>query len=166
MSTATQEGSFLRSSPDYDERATTRRFNFRATTEIVSKEEEPSIRYTPISRSTNISPPKPKSRVRRRMTGFLSEMQGKNARVTFVVNGETFQYDMPADTLTKSRIEIVNQPFEMDEIEMETDEGFVIGYRFRPLAKASDSYRETLNLDEERKRKRDLILQRFAKAKA
>jgi len=38
-------------------------------------------------------------------------------------------------------------------------------YRFRPLATVSDAYSETLNLDEERKRKRDLILKKFAKAK-
>jgi hypothetical protein len=164
MSTAIQESSFLRSSSNYDE--PTSRFIFHSTAASSGETLEPSIRYTPVIRNTGHSQLKHKSNILRRMSGFLTEMQGKNARVTFVENGETFQYDLPAERLSKCGIEMVNQPFEMDEIEMQTDDGLVVGYRFRPLAKASDAYHETLNFDEERKRKRDLILKKFAKAKA
>jgi hypothetical protein len=54
----------------------------------------------------------------------------------------------------------------MDEIELKLEGGLVVGYRFEPLAKPSDAYIEPLNFDAERKRKRDLILKEFSKAKA
>jgi hypothetical protein len=94
------------------------------------------------------------------------EMHGTEARVAFVENGQTIIYDLPAEQLRRSGIEIANQPFQMDEIEVETDGGLIVGYCFRPLAKASDAYIETLNFDEEHNRKRDLIFKKFAKAKA
>jgi hypothetical protein len=165
MSTATQESSFLRSSPSYDDQPT-RRFSFNATVGGVDEATESLIRYASAIQKISHSQHKQQSRVLRRLSGFLTEINGKNARVTFVENGGTFQYDLPVERLSKCGIEMVNQPFEMDEVELQTDEGLVVGYRFRPLAKASDAYRETLNFDEERKRKRDLILKKFAKAKA
>ncbi len=164
MSTATQESSFLRISPDYNDQPT-RRFALPTTAEKVSEEEGFSIRYSS-SRHTNQSQSKLNTRVLRRLSGYLTEVQGKNALVTFVENGETFQYDMPFERLHKCGVEMVNQPFEMDEIEMQTDDGLVVGYRFRPLAKVSDAYCETLNFDEQRKRKRDLILKTITKVKA
>ena len=165
MSTAIQESGFLLGSHNYDYQPT-RRFAFHAAADTFGETKESSIRYTPVIRTSSQTQLKQEARVLRRISGFLTEMQGKNARVTFVEKGETFQYDMPAERLSKCGIEIVNQPFEMDEIEMQTKDGLVVGYRFRPLAKASDAYRETLNFDEKRKRKRDLILKKFAKAKA
>jgi len=92
------------------------------------------------------------------------EMSGQDARVAFIENGNAIVYDMPADCLRKSGIGLKNQPFQMDEIEMQTENGSVVGYLFQPLAGASDAYVETLNFDSERKRKRDLILRKFSKA--
>ena len=101
---------------------------------------------------------------KRRLKGFLVEMRAKEARVAFIENGERILYDLPADQLQKAGITMKNQPFQMDEIEMETDGGgWFVGYRFLPLAKPSDAYIEGLNLDEDRKRKRGLIFKEFAK---
>jgi hypothetical protein len=167
MSTAIQESSFLRGSANYSDQPT-QRFVLHTTTENFGEAVETSIRYSPNFRDASHSQQKQKqkSRVLRRLNGFLTEIDGKSARVTFVENGEPFQYDMPVERLSKCGIDILNQPFEMDEVEIQTDDGLVVGYRFRPLAKASDAYRETLNFDKERKRKRDLILKKFAKGKA
>ena len=94
------------------------------------------------------------------------EMQTKEARVAFVDDDKTVLYDLPAEQLRKAGIEVINQPFQMDEIEMEADDGgWIIGYRFLSLAKPSDAYIEPLSFDAERKRKRDLILKEFAKPK-
>ncbi len=74
-------------------------------------------------------------------------------------------YDLPAERLRANGITAKNQPFQMDEVEVQTgDGGTIVGYRFLPLAKPSDAYIETLNLDDERKRKRDLIFKEFAKS--
>lgn len=165
MSTAIQGDTFLRSS-DALGSETNERLAFYPPAENFGRGPQTEIRYAPVKRSSSHSDSKQKSIVLRRISGFLTEMQGKNARVTFVESGQTFQYDMPADQLRKSGIEIINQPFQMDEIEIQSDDGLIVGYRFRPLAKASDAYVETLNFDDERKRKRDLILKKFAKTKA
>ena len=85
------------------------------------------------------------------------------ARVAFVENGKAILYDLPADQLLKAGIERQNQPFQMDEVEMTDENGHIIfGCRFIALAKPSDAYTETLHLDDERKRKRDLILREFS----
>ena len=93
-------------------------------------------------------------------------MRSHDARVGFVEDGKTILYDIPAGQLQKCGISVKNQPFQMDEIEMDTDDGLVIGYRFQALAGTSDAYIETLNFDADRRRKRELILQEFSKAKA
>ena len=98
------------------------------------------------------------------MRGFLVEFQSNEARVAFVENGETILYDLPAEQLRKAGIKVRNQPFQMDEVEIDMGSaGVVIGYHFTALAKTSDAYIETLDFDEERKRKRALILKEFGK---
>ena len=165
MSTVLQGQAFL-GRADESESFSDARFSFHSVRTTFGEGVEPVIRYAPSARKTSRSERKSQSRVLRRISGFLTEMNGKDARVAFVENGEVILYDMPAEQLRRSGIEIANQPFQMDEIEMQTDDGLVVGYRFQPLAKASDAYIETLNFDEERKRKRDLILKKFAKATA
>jgi hypothetical protein len=126
-----------------------------------------SLRYRPVQRASTTGHAGQKStfRVLRRLKGFLVEMQGVDARVAFIENGQTIPYDLPAAQLRHAGITAKNQPFQMDEVEMRAgDEGSFIGYRFLPLAKTSDAYIETLNLDDERKRKRDLIFKEFAKS--
>ena len=93
------------------------------------------------------------------------ELQSDEARVAFVENGQTVFYDLPADQIRRAGIKVRNQPFQMDEIETEDEHGSpIVGYRFVALTKPSDAYIETLNFDDERKRKRDLILKEFGKA--
>ena len=104
-------------------------------------------------------------RTKRRLKGFLVELLGNEARVAFVENGQTVFYDLPADQIRRAGIEARNQPFQMDEIETEDEHGSpIVGYRFLALAKPSDAYIETLNFDDERKRKRALILKEFGQA--
>ena len=105
-------------------------------------------------------------RVLRRIRGFLIEEQGKESLVAFIENNQPIQYYLPSDRLHKNGIVAQNQPFEMDEVEIRTDDGQVIvGYSFRALAKPSDSFPDSFDLDEDLKRKRALIFKRFGKAK-
>lgn len=107
----------------------------------------------------------PPATTKRRLKGFLVELQGNEARVAFVENGETTFYDMPADQIRRAGIEVRNQPFQMDEVETQDENGnLIVGYRFLALAKPSDAYIETLKFDDERRRKRALILKEFGKA--
>lgn len=122
-----------------------------------------SIRYKPVSRKQ--SRRNEEIKVLRRMKGLLLEISNQEARVVFVQDGKSILYDMPANHFRSAGIDQKNQPFQMDEIEMKTELGMIVGYRFLPLAKASDAYIETLDFDSERRRKRDLILKKFAKPK-
>jgi hypothetical protein len=139
------------------------RFELKTRERETLHEESPLVRYGPVSRKGNRN--KREETVLRRMKGFLVELDGQEARVAFVQDGKTVLYDMPANHFRNAGIEHKNQPFQMDEIEMKTDLGMAVAYRFLPLAKASDAYIETLDFDEERRRKRDLILKKFAKSK-
>ena len=105
----------------------------------------------------------PKTKVLRRLQGFLVEMEGQYARVVFVEAGEMIPYDMPADQLRRIGVTVRNQPFQMDEVEAELGGVLTIGYQFQALAKPSDGYIQQLDFDPERKRKRDLILKEFSK---
>ena len=121
-----------------------------------------SLRYRAVQRASTAGAAAKRSPIRR-LKGFLVEVQGADARVAFIENGETILYDLPAEQLRRAGITARNQPFQMDEVEMQAgDEGWFVGYRFLPLAKLADAYIETLNLDDERKRKRDLIFKEFA----
>ena len=87
------------------------------------------------------------------------------ATVMLVNNGQTFQYELPAHNLLDNGIKVVNQPFQMDEVELQVEGGGkFVGYQFRPLAKESDAYVEPLSFDADRKEKLALILKKFAKA--
>ncbi|MGA2176206.1 MAG: hypothetical protein ABSH38_14615 [Verrucomicrobiota bacterium] len=128
-----------------------------------------SFKFRPAgsSLSSKVTDKKQRVNPKRRLRGFLVEMQTDNARVAFVDNGQTILYDLPAEHLRKAGITAQNQPFQMDEIEnMDEDGAWCVGYRFLALAKASDAEIEVLKFDGERKRKRDIIFQEFSKAKA
>lgn len=104
--------------------------------------------------------------IKRRLRGFLVELPDatQEARVAFVENGEMIPYDLPAEPIRKAGIILPNQPFEMDEIETQGEDGsFTVSYRYKALAKPADAYIQTLNFDDERKRKRALILKTFSK---
>jgi hypothetical protein len=104
--------------------------------------------------------------VTRKLKGFVSQNTGDTWRVMFVDKGRSVPYDLPAARLHKAGIQKRYQPFEMDELESISPE--IVGkvYRFRPLAKATDIFNETLPLDAERQRKYDLIIASLGKSKA
>ena len=104
--------------------------------------------------------------VTRKLKGFVSQNTGEIWRVIFIDNGKNVPYDLPAARLYKAGIRERYQPFEMDELQPISPD--IVGkvYRFRPLAKATDVFNETLPLDPERQRKYDLIIARLAKSKA
>ncbi len=121
-----------------------------------------SFHYRTAQRASKTGAAVPRPPIRR-LKGFVVEVHGVDARVAFVENGQTILYDLPADQLRSAGITVKNQPFQMDEVEMLVgNEGWFVGYRFLPLAKLEDAFIETLNLDDERKRKRDLIFKEFA----
>jgi hypothetical protein len=103
--------------------------------------------------------------VTRILKGFISQNTGDTWRVVFVDNGRSVPYDLPAERLHKAGIDKRYQPFEMDELESMSPE--IVGkvYRFRPLAKATEVFNETLPLDPDRQRKYDLIIARLGKSK-
>jgi len=108
-----------------------------------------------------------RQRVLRRLRGLLIEKQGTESRVAFVENDQPIQYYLPTDRLRMSGIVAQNQPFEMDEVEIQVNDGVpIVGYRFRPSARPSDSFVDSIDLDEERKQKRALIFKKFGKAKS
>jgi len=165
MSTFVESNTFLRKSQFSEEQA----YGVLAYNPIgarIGEGIESGIRFSPAFKKQVAKENKVKPRVLRRMIGYLMSFQGKTARVTFVENGQTFEYEMPAEQLTKSGIKLANQPFQMDEVEMQMDEGFLMGYQFKPLAKESDAYVDPLNLDAERKAKLERILKKFAKTEA
>jgi len=103
-------------------------------------------------------------KVLRRLKGFVMSLSDADARVAFVQDGQTILYDLPSESLKKKGITALHQPFEMDEIQLQIEPyDAVTAYEFRPLAKREDAYVETLPLDAERARKRDLIFRKFKK---
>jgi hypothetical protein len=106
-----------------------------------------------------------RKKVLRRMQGFLIEVIGKEAKVALVEDGKTYLYYLPYSRLKDADISAENQPFQMDEVEIKTDDGVFVGYIFQALAKPSDAFQDSFKLDAERERKRDLIFQAFGHVK-
>jgi hypothetical protein len=108
--------------------------------------------FTPSPRSNprHAAARKHKLKVIRRLRGFLIESSGKESKVAFVQGGQTTIYYLPTAILSKNKITIPDQPFEMDEVEFPADGGLSgFGYVFRPIASAKDRKRELLELDAE-----------------
>lgn len=126
-------------------------------------QEHATVRFRSIDpRNTRVADVSKK--VLRRMQGFLIEMVGKEAKVAFMEAGATHEYYLPSSHLQRAGIKAENQPFQMDEVEIKTDAGCIIGYEFCPLAKPSDAFLDSFALDAERERKRNLIFKTFRHA--
>ena len=125
-----------------------------------------SVRVTTPSRSATSTHKgsQLQKRVLRRIRGFLIENQGRESRVAFVENDQPIQYYLPTDQLSKNGIVAENQPFEMDEVEIHDNGQVIVGYTFRALAKPSDSFSDSFDLNDDLKQKRKLIFKRFGKA--
>ncbi len=108
----------------------------------------------------------PAERILRRLDGFLVEDEGEEYKVVFIEDGSPVEYYMPSSPLRKAGITASNQPFQMDEIEIESASGRVVtGYSFSPMAKPSDVFNDAIELTDERRRKLNAIFKRFGKAK-
>jgi len=127
------------------------------TQKVVYKDTSESI----INRNKLYSP-----KVLRRMNGFLIEIVENEAKVGLIDNGNTYEYYLPVKHLKEAKITGPNQPFQMDEIEIKTDTGYIVGYEFQPLAQIGDAIQDSFKLDEERERKRKLIMKHFSSVKA
>jgi hypothetical protein len=102
--------------------------------------------------------------VLRRINGFVVEDEGEEYKVVFVEDGQPVQYYMPSSPLRNAGITAPNQPFQMDEIEIEISGGrMMTGYSFSPLAKPSDAFNDAIELNEERRRKLNTIFKKFGK---
>jgi len=131
----------------------------------VAAAETASVRVRSVDRGASRTGDVPR-KVLRRLRGFVIEMGGVEAKVGFVDDGGTYEYYLPAASLSKAGIKGENQPFQMDEVEVKTEAGVIVGYEFQPLAKPSDAFRDSFELDEERRQKRDLIFRTFRHAQA
>lgn len=102
--------------------------------------------------------------VKRRLKGIVEENSGESWRVVFLENGKPFHYELPSTHLKEVGVELVNQPFEMDELVPRRPGLSGKLYRFRALAASDDAFLEFLPLDAERQRKRGAILAKFKKS--
>lgn len=135
----------------------------RSYSEAMSRPDSMKFRDAGRSLTSAVADKRKLANPKRRLRGFLVEMQPDNARVAFVDNGQTVLYDLPAEHLRNAGITVQNQPFQMDETENKDEDGaWCVGYRFLALAKPSDAEIDVLQFDEERKRKRDIIFQEFS----
>jgi hypothetical protein len=106
-----------------------------------------------------------RERVLRRMTGILLEFVGDDAHVLLDDGAMRKDYLLPKSNLWEAGVRNINQPFQMDEIESKKADGsYMVGYLFKALAGRSDVFTDTITLDDELKKKRDLILQKFKDA--
>ena len=125
-----------------------------------------SLRVRP---ARDAKPPKkrqPTEKILRRFDGFLVEDEGEDYRVVFIEDGLPVEYYVPSSQLRKAGITASNQPFQMDEVEIESASGrVVVGYSFTPMAKPSDAFNDAIELTDERRLKLNAIFERFGKAK-
>ena len=106
-------------------------------------------------------------KVIRRLNGFIVEDRGEDFKVAFEVNGKHLMfYYLPAGQLRRAGITAPNQPFQMDEVEIELDDArLMTGYVLCPLATRSDSFIDAIDLNADRKRKFSAIVEKFGKPK-
>jgi hypothetical protein len=105
-------------------------------------------------------------KILRRLQGFLVEDEGEEYKVAFVENDALVFYYLPASPMRKAGVAAPNQPFQMDEVEVQLSSGrTVTGYTFVPLAKPSDAFMDSTDLNEERRRKLETIFRKFGKAR-
>ena len=105
------------------------------------------------SRKSNPSP-----KVTKRLYGYFIQQQGEEALVAFVENESLIHYYLPFYDLKKCGIKFENQPFEMDEKEVELDGLTYKRYEFRPLAHKKDKFSVSPESSNEIKNKLDYIL--------
>ena len=106
-----------------------------------------------------------KEKVIRRLRGFVQSFSENDAIVVFIqknekntVVPEQYSYAFPKHILAKNRITAVNQPFEMDQIEVEENEYFYTIQKYRPIAEANSVEFEPIEFNQEYKDKLNQML--------
>lgn len=100
----------------------------------------------------------------RRLRGFVIAMRENQARVGFVQEDKSVvEYLLPEKNLRKAGITAINQPFEMDEIEYKTGDGFLSGYVFRPMAPADAVVTDSFDIDDELTELRNAALRHYGR---
>jgi hypothetical protein len=164
MSTAT-EGGILFSAPTERRGEGEDRFGFLSTVRSLDATTAGDLKFGPVTKKRKNQEPKQHIKVLRRLSGLLIELQGKTALVDLEADGNHYRYEIPSDNLIKCGVKIKNQPFQMDEVEIQMEDGVVTGYKFKALASADDVFSDLIELDAERKKKQELIFSYFAKSK-
>ncbi|MGH8093983.1 MAG: hypothetical protein ACREIF_10995 [Chthoniobacterales bacterium] len=128
------------------------------------REDYYSFRVGPV-RQSHGGMPRNAEKVVRRIQGFVVEDEGEEYKVGLVDGDEATYYYMPASAFRKAGISAPNQPFQMDEIEVEISGGRKLtGYAFTPLAGASDVFNDAIDLTDERSRKLNIIFKKYGEA--
>jgi hypothetical protein len=85
----------------------------------------------------------------RRLRGFVFEFNNTEVIVIFLVDGKEYQYSLPKHLLMRNGISAIDQPFQMDEIEIEDENGVRLETRFQPMAKTESGSYSSFKLSEE-----------------
>lgn len=94
----------------------------------------------------------------KRLRGFVYEFSGSDVIVVFIENGNEYKYTMPKNLLKKNGITELNQPFEMNELEIEDKDGLYLKTTFKPIAASNISTIVSFELSEEEKEMRKRVL--------
>jgi hypothetical protein len=152
-----------------DQAPTAEEFSATTTIRYASRDYGSEIKSLHIRPARGAKAPKKhesSERIVRRLQGFLVEDEGEEYKVAFVENEALVFYYVPASPMRKAGIAAPNQPFQMDEVEVNLPSGRTMtGYTFVPLAKPSDAFTDSIDLNEERSRKLATIFKKFGKAK-
>lgn len=106
--------------------------------------------YNPVNITPrNVEVKKSKKKVLRRLRGFIFEFDNATAVVSFIVEKEEYRYSFPKHYLARNGISEINQPFEMDELEVEDQDGLHLVTEFRPMAKIGSGHSTSFDLTDE-----------------
>jgi hypothetical protein len=93
-----------------------------------------------------------KARIIRRLSGYVAEIFRDETRVCFIEKGNTYFYDFPSPDLEAAGIETINQPFQMDEVQITlNNEKVETEFKFTALAKKSDFFMAPIGLNEKQR---------------
>ncbi len=99
-----------------------------------------------------------KRKVLRRLRGFIYEMDSNNVTVIFIDKDKEYRYSFAKRILIQNGISEKNQPFEMDEVEIEDENGLAIMTEFRPMADAKSSNVTPFNMSASEQKSLNTVL--------
>jgi hypothetical protein len=130
---------------------------------VAETEENSSMRVKECSGTERTEHSKKNEKRIQRLRGFVQNFSGDEAIVVFVVKNmediaEQHTYVLPKHVLVKNKITAVNQPFEMDQVEVEDKDSFYTVQKYRPIADANSFEYESIEFDKEYRDKLSEIL--------